>query len=173
MSNHKGEMNTFRSLKEPGYIYLVKMDDRAIYKIGASKNPHVRTRGIQENYGYRVSLIGYVKVDNCDLGERCASAMFIRQHIDGEWFAMTEKDADRFCSLTQSRLLRRKPVATLPHYQQCSREFRVLVVKRWEYRGVSMRRLSCGHTQRKFQDFVVGRGNFTVCRKCDPNPQYR
>jgi len=76
-----------------GYVYLIEKADSdgkvLAYKIGRSKNPTSRVAEISkldENIGFKLSLLGKVKSDNCVALETELHKKFKSINIYNEWF---------------------------------------------------------------------------------------
>lgn len=83
-----------------GYIYLLETEDW-YYKIGLTKELTNRIRTLKIQLPYPVTLKHAVPVlSNLRQAERYIHNRFDKYRMNGEWFSLSDKAVEWFCSLT-------------------------------------------------------------------------
>ena len=78
----------------PGYVYFMKAKDDNLVKIGASKNPSKRKEQIERDLVFEIELINKIHSYNSYLLEKKLHQIHKPQRINGEWFALTDKQIE-------------------------------------------------------------------------------
>lgn len=84
---------------KPGYLYLIAAPDRSQFKLGKSKNPVKRFRGLQLPAGSR--LVHTIATSDMKWAEDYLHARYARVRLDGEWFRLSEAQLAEVCALSR------------------------------------------------------------------------
>ena len=79
-----------------GFVYLIKHDNRAEYKIGRTFNPIRREGEIRLELPEKLQPVHYIKTDDPAGVEKYWHDRFAKQAKEGEWFALTVADVQAF-----------------------------------------------------------------------------
>jgi hypothetical protein len=75
-------------------IYIFKIQDKDIYKIGVSQNITRRHRDISNSSPFNIDIIFREKKPDAYILENTLHNFFIDKHIKNEWFNLTELEID-------------------------------------------------------------------------------
>ena len=78
------------------YVYLIRVQDTNLYKIGSSKNPKGRMKSLQTANGAPLELINSVKCEHYWKVEKAMHRKFNSKLTMGEWFSLEEGDVISF-----------------------------------------------------------------------------
>jgi hypothetical protein len=81
----------------PGYVYLVKAD--RYFKIGRSKQPNVRFEQVGLQLPFPFEILHVIPVDDMYIAEKQLHAKYAHQHLNGEWFELSESEVAEIMSL--------------------------------------------------------------------------
>lgn len=83
-----------------GYVYLLEAPEvlpgRKVYKVGRTKSPRERTKLFAVKLPFRWTLACVVPVDDMYEAEDGLHEYFSENHINGEWFELTETQVALF-----------------------------------------------------------------------------
>lgn len=84
-----------------GYVYLIKSQFDAYYKIGRAVNPEKRMRTFNVKLPFKVEFVCVIKTEDMYALETELHRRFKAKHIEGEWFALDAADVEYIKSLAQ------------------------------------------------------------------------
>ena len=83
-------------MKQHGYVYLMYLPSRGIYKIGRTKNIDRRLARLQQKHGQDLALVKAIEHFHASDTELLLHDHFCDKRLDGEWFCLDAKDLERF-----------------------------------------------------------------------------
>ena len=97
-------------MKQPGYIYLLRLEqnldpDMCAYKIGKSKSAHIRHKQLGILLPYPLTIVHTVAVEDMDWAESLLHSTFTLVRLNGEWFHLLNEDVAWICALTTADLV--------------------------------------------------------------------
>lgn len=85
-------------LFQAGFVYLVKC--QTLYKIGSTKNPTKRLRGLQSSTPFPLELLHTILCRDVRTCEILLHLEFKSKHVRGEWFELSEEDVNYIKGIT-------------------------------------------------------------------------
>jgi hypothetical protein len=92
----------------PGYVYAISNPSINLIKIGLTRNPKTRIRGIELTSGSHVDIVGVVQVQDPSKIESLIHDAFGDCKVIGEWFRCSPEDAEGALRKICSADLRRR-----------------------------------------------------------------
>lgn len=89
--------------KKIGFVYLM-CSETGLYKIGRSKAPSNRMKELNKQFPVKIWLIHFFKSNVYIQVEKYLHDKFSIQRKGDEWFSLSQKDIDWFCSLADHSL---------------------------------------------------------------------
>lgn len=85
---------------KPGYIYLIRLKDTKLFKIGRTKNYPARIKAFSVEFpiGIEILSVHYARVSVNSL-ETLLHQTFLPYHKNGEWFELTDQDVQHYLGL--------------------------------------------------------------------------
>jgi len=84
-----------KSSNKNNYVYIIKMKDFKIYKIGKSSSLYHRLKSLQTSSPFDLDLLAYSEYKNIDKQESMLHERFEKYHIRGEWYRLPIETAER------------------------------------------------------------------------------
>jgi Meiotically up-regulated gene 113 len=81
----------------PGHVYLVQAD--RYFKIGRSKQPNVRFKQIGLQLPFPFEVLHVIPVNDMHIAEKQLHAKYAHQHLNGEWFDLSQDEVAEIMSL--------------------------------------------------------------------------
>lgn len=78
------------------YVYLLKIPEKSIYKIGVSKDVEKRIKQLQTGNYEQITLVHKFKSNYPYKIESILHGMYKFKRIEGEWYDMSAKEEENF-----------------------------------------------------------------------------
>lgn len=78
------------------YVYLLKIPEKSIYKIGVSKDVEKRIKQLQTGNCEQITLVHKFKSNYPYKIESVLHGMYKFKRIEGEWYDMSAKEVENF-----------------------------------------------------------------------------
>lgn len=89
------------------FIYLLRIPEKGIYKIGVAKNVERRLKQLQTGNPEPIILVSKFKSERAYKIESILHRRYSLNRIEGEWFYLTDSQVDNFnheCMLLEENL---------------------------------------------------------------------
>lgn len=75
-----------------GYVYIVGVSERNIYKIGKASNVEGRLDRLDLQLPWPVDLVHAFPCEGCERSERSLHDMYRESRMNGEWFQLSQRE---------------------------------------------------------------------------------
>jgi hypothetical protein len=77
---------------DTNYVYIIRMGQTNMYKIGKSNNPQERLADLQTASPYKLKLLHVFQADNASAAEETLHKKFHQSKMEGEWFKLSNEE---------------------------------------------------------------------------------
>lgn len=103
-----------------GHVYLIGNSKFRWYKIGKSRDAHIRVFDLGVLLPFQISVIEVVRCDAYDYVEKHLHREFAEHRINGEWFHFDPDTVNAVCTAME---LRGTPVVGIAGFRNMERDF--------------------------------------------------
>jgi len=97
ISNQQNKIKNYKY--NPGYVYLLKCENKNIYKIGYSKNAPKRVRKLNTEIPFKLFITHLIRTDNMVHLEKYLHDKYNDKRMNGEYFRLNQNDVKYIKSL--------------------------------------------------------------------------